>query len=139
MPISETKVKTLTALKRVDATKQLKFDAAEVADIIGIDKHTVLFHLRTKGLEAKKDTTKSGRKGSVVTKSALKTFLKARLTEKETAALSKVNAVAKTAGKKVTEAVKALPEGTAATISVDVETADPTRPEEPPATDTAVN
>lgn len=79
MPISETAVQFKTTLARLEGTTQIKFDAGEVAKLRGVDKHTVLYHIRHGKLDATKATTKSGRPGYVVTRGALRAYLAARV------------------------------------------------------------
>lgn len=75
MPISKTKVQPKTALKRLEATKQVKFDAQEVANILGTDKHTVLHHIRRDTIIAVLDKTKSGKRGYVVSRAKLRDYI----------------------------------------------------------------
>lgn len=72
---SETAVSPTVALSRLGKTKQVKFDAIEVAALLGLDKHTVLRHIRVGKIEAELDTTKSGKQGKVVRRSTLKAYI----------------------------------------------------------------
>lgn len=73
---SETAVSPNVALTRLEKTKQVKFDAIEVAALLGLDKHTVLRHIRVGKIGASLDTTKSGKVGKVVKRSTLRAYIK---------------------------------------------------------------
>jgi hypothetical protein len=78
MPISKTAVTSKGALARLEKIPQTKFSAQEVAEILGLDKHVVLYHIRKGTLAPKTVGTKAKKEGYVVTRSSLRKFIGAR-------------------------------------------------------------
>lgn len=71
------------ATKRLNKTRQKDFNTVEAAQITGLDRYTVLYHLRQGNIATRTKVAKSATHGPVtgyvIPRSALKTFIASRV------------------------------------------------------------